>query len=231
MLLFIDIETVPLYQSLNEFPDAMRKHWEKKTKYLKLTTEQLEDNEVAYFQNAGIYAEWSKIICIGIGYIDGKTNELRITTVTNDDEKELLLEFKSLLKQFSSKSQVWFCGHNIKEFDLPFICRRMTIHSIPLPLSLNLAGLKPWENQHIDTMQLWRFGEYKRYTSLDLLALILGIDSPKQDIDGSQVAHVYYYEKDVERIRQYCMQDVETSAKVYYKLKQLPNPIKQVIKI
>lgn len=150
---------------------------------------------------------------------------MRQTVLHHESEKELLLQFQQALKSFLAKtSSIQFCGHNIKEFDLPFICRRMIVHKIPLLSPLNLSGLKPWENQHIDTMELWRFGDYKRYVSLELLALCLGIDSPKDDIDGSMVADIYFEQNGIEQIKAYCAKDVITTAKVYYRLigKDLP---------
>jgi len=219
MILFIDIETAPIYAKYEELPVALKKHWDKKTRFIRLTEEQKNNSDKAYRDNAGIFAEWSKVICIGLGYYSKKHEKIKTHAIYGRDEIELLTQLRSYLAQFRKKGNLKFCGHNIKEFDLPFLCRRFVIHSIPLPDELQLAGLKPWENTHIDTMNLWRFGEYKRYTSLDLLAISLGIPSPKMDIDGSQVAHVYYEEKDLDKIVSYCLRDVETTAKVYFRLK------------
>lgn len=230
MILFIDIETVPIYANLLDMPKSLQKHWRKKLKYLQLTEQEKENEQVAYRKTAGIYAEWSRVLCIGLGYFDFKQKEMRQTVLHHSSEKELLVQFQHVLKSFLSKTNsIQFCGHNIKEFDLPFICRRMTIHKIPLLSPLNLSGLKPWENQHIDTMELWRFGDYKRYVSLELLALCLGIETPKDDIDGSMVADIYFEQNDIERIKTYCAKDVVTTSKVYYRLMGQEPPFEKVI--
>lgn len=225
MILFIDIETIPTYAKLLDMPKSLQKQWRKKAKYLQLNEENKENEQIAYRKSAGIFAEWSRVLCIGLAYFDIKTKTMRQTVLHHESEKELLLQFQQALKSFLAKtSSIQFCGHNIKEFDLPFICRRMIVHKIPLLSPLNLSGLKPWENQHIDTMELWRFGDYKRYVSLELLALCLGIDSPKDDIDGSMVADIYFEQNGIEQIKAYCAKDVITTAKVYYRLigKDLP---------
>lgn len=218
MILFIDIETVPVYANIQDLSEPMRKHWKHKLNFIRLKEGEEEDLQKAWRGHAGIFAEWSKVICIGLGYINSQTNEMHLKAITNDDEQKLLLEFKEMIDVFRKKSSIKFCGHNIKEFDIPFICRRMIIHEIDLPDELNLAGMKPWENQHIDTMELWRFGEYKRFTSLDLLANVLNVESSKQDIDGSMVADVYYEENDSQKIVDYCLRDVVTTAKIYFRL-------------
>ncbi len=219
MILFIDIETAPITPYYSDLSEEIQHHWDRKEKYLRLSEEQKQDKEKSYLGNAGIYAEWSKVICIGLGYYSRKKKKIKTHAISGHDEFELLVQLKSYLEQFRAKGSVQFCGHNIKEFDLPFLCRRYVIHSIALPDELQLAGLKPWENTHIDTMNLWRFGEYKRYTSLDLLAISLGIPSPKSELDGSQVAQVYHQEKNLDKIVSYCLNDVETTAKVYFRLK------------
>lgn len=218
MILFIDIETVPCFSTYNELPAALQKHWKHKMQFLRLKEHEEGDAEAAYKGHAGIFAEWSKVVCIGLGYYSKQDNEIKTKAITGDDEVALLFQFKKILASFRKADSVRFCGHNIKEFDLPFLCRRFVINEIPLPDELMLAGLKPWENNHIDTMSLWRFGEYKRFTSLDLLALALGIESPKMELDGSQVAQVYYQEKDLQKIEDYCLRDVVTTAKVYFRL-------------
>lgn len=230
MILFIDIETVPNYANLLDMPKSLQKHWRKKLKYLKLTDQEQENEQVAYRKTAGVFAEWSRVLCIGLGYFDSNRKEMRQTVLYHSSEKELLLQFRKMLESFLAKSgSIRFCGHNIKEFDLPFLCRRMTIHQISLVTPLNLSGLKPWENQHIDTMELWRFGDYKRYVSLELLALSLGIETPKDDIDGSMVADIYFEQNDIERIKTYCAKDVITTAKVYCQLIGRKVPFEKVI--
>jgi len=208
-VLFLDIETVPLvydYQQLNE---PFKKLWDLKWQYHKdITPEQ-------QYTKAGIYAEFAKVVCVCVGYFNGK--EFRLKSFYGDDEKILLEDFKSTLeKHFSGYA---LCAHNGKEFDFPFICRRMLINGISLPEILQIQGKKPWEVAHLDTLELWKFGDYKNYTSLQLLAAIFNIPTPKDDIDGSQVAKVYYEEKDLERIKTYCSKDVVTVARLLQKMR------------
>ena len=218
MILFIDIETVPIVEHFESLSARMQKHWKRKLPFLRLSEEQAGDINLAYRNHAGIYAEFSKVICIGLGYYHQKKKKIQTTVLADDDEKRLLIQLKETIVTFQAIDQLRFCGHNIKEFDLPFLCRRMTVHGLSLPTELNLAGLKPWENNHIDTMELWRFGDYKRFTSLDLLAEILGVPSSKSDIDGSMVADVFYEENNLQRIIDYCARDVVTTATIYYRL-------------
>ncbi len=215
MILFIDIETVPIQSSYEGLSSELRELWDKKAKYINYDEDSVED---VYFEKAGIYAEFSRVLCIGIGYYSESEQIIKTHSISGDDEQKILIEFSELIDQFRKKQEVIFCGHNIKEFDLPFLCRRMIIQRIELPKELNLSNVKPWNNPHVDTMDLWRFGEYKRYTSLELLATCLGIPSPKTDIDGSQVASVYYEEHDLAKIVNYCLRDVISTAKVYFRL-------------
>lgn len=211
-ILFLDIETVPQEENWNALSKTTQELFEKKTLY-----QRKEEFTAAEFYNrAGIWAEFGKIICISVGYfVDVESNkQLRITSFFGDDEHKLLTEFKVLLdKHFAKKTNV-LCAHNGKEFDFPFIARRMIVHQIELPKKLNLFGKKPWEVPHLDTLELWKFGDYKHYTSLKLLTNILGIPSPKDDIDGSEVASVYYKEKDIQRIVTYCEKDTIAVAQI-----------------
>jgi len=218
MLLFIDIETVPVVANVEDLSAGLFKHWERKKTFLRLTDEEQLDDALAYQRHAGIFAEWSKVICIGLGYQKG--NKLRLKAFSGDNEMEVLERFGEVIEDFSKHERVLFCGHNIKEFDIPFLCRRLIVNKMPLPKALDLAGLKPWENEHIDTMNLWKFGEWKRFTSLDLLAHALDIPSSKTEIDGSQVAETYYRDKNLDGIVQYCLDDVFTTAQLYYRLSQ-----------
>ena len=211
-ILFLDIETVPENENWKLLSKEVKDLFEKKTKYQRkeeFTAEQ-------FYDRAGIWAEFGKIICISVGYFVNveKKKQLRLTSFFGDDEHVLLTDFKALLdKHFVNKSNV-LCAHNGKEFDFPFIARRMIVHQITLPKKLNLFGKKPWEVPHLDTLELWKFGDYKHYTSLKLLTSILGIPSPKDDIDGSEVAHVYYKEKNLQRIVAYCEKDTVAVAQV-----------------
>ncbi|MEE9406804.1 MAG: 3'-5' exonuclease [Polaribacter sp.] len=211
-ILFLDIETVPQEENWNLISKETQKLFSKKTQYQRKEEFTAEE----FYDRAGIWAEFGKIICISVGYfVDvGKKQQLRLTSFFGDDEHKLLTDFKVLLdKHFVKKSNV-LCAHNGKEFDFPFIARRMIVHQIELPKKLNLFGKKPWEVPHLDTLELWKFGDYKHYTSLKLLTSILGIPSPKDDIDGSEVATVYYKEKNIQRIVTYCEKDTIAVAQI-----------------
>lgn len=212
-ILFIDIETVPQCDGYDKVDDRLQKLWDKKAAYF------LKDDEspADVYQRAGIYAEFGKIVCISAGVIHYVKGEMhfKVKSFANQDEKRLLMEFADMLNNFMSKSPDRnICGHNAKEFDLPYIARRMLINGLKLPQSLNIAGKKPWEVKFLDTLELWKFGDYKHYTSLNLLTAIFNIPSPKDDIDGSQVAQVYYKENDLDRIAIYCEKDVLATAQL-----------------
>jgi len=215
-ILFIDIETVPMLPNYDDLSEDWQKLWDKKAKYL-IKNEELP-SEV--YERAGIYAEFGKIICISVGVITSQ-NEVRIKSFYGDDEKKLLSEFAQLLNRFYHTEEHYLAAHNGKEFDYPYIARRMLIHKIALPKLLDIAGKKPWEIKHIDTLELWKFGDYKHYTSLELLAKLFDIPTPKDDINGSDVAKVYYQENNIERIVQYCEKDVITLMKLYLHQKNI----------
>ena len=204
-VLFLDIETVPQKEFWTEVPETTQELFTKKTAYQRKEEISAED----FYERAGIWAEFGKIICISVAYFTEKDNKrnLRVTSFYGDDEKQVLLDFKELLDTHFNKAFHVLCAHNGKEFDFPYIARRMIVHQIELPSKLNLFGKKPWEVPHLDTMELWKFGDYKHYSSLQLLTTILGIPSTKDDIDGSEVANVYYKEKDLDRIVNYCEKD------------------------
>jgi predicted PolB exonuclease-like 3'-5' exonuclease len=216
-IIFLDIETVPQVASFEELPDTLQHLWDKKS----TTFRKPDENAADVFQRAGIYAEFGKIICISTGYLYLENNEqcLRLKTFFNHNEKELLMEFGQMVHTFSKKKNIQLCAHNGKEFDFPYIARRMLLNGVTLPKVLDIAGKKPWEVYFIDTMELWKFGDYKNYTSLELLATIFGIPTPKDDINGSQVAGVYWDEKDLERIVTYCEKDVLTIVQLFLKFK------------
>ncbi|MBK9391617.1 MAG: 3'-5' exonuclease [Bacteroidetes bacterium] len=205
-VLFLDIETVPVAETFEMLEPGMQKLWDKKSKNFR-TAEQTANDA---YERAGIYSEFGKIICISVGYIKEKDPyALRLKSFYGDDEKVILNEFSAMLSKFSkSNRESLLCAHNGKEFDYPYIARRMIINGILIPELLDNAGKKPWEVKLLDTMDLWKFGDYKNYTSLDLLTSVLGIPTPKDDIDGSMVAGIYYNEKDIERIVRYCEKDV-----------------------
>ena len=208
-ILFLDIETVPMVPEYDQLPEKFQKLWDKKAERLKRDEDETPDR---LFERAGIYSEFGRIICISVGFI--KNREFRIKSYYGDDERILLKEFSELLDKYYNTRDHLLCAHNGKEFDYPYIARRMLINGLPLPTILNIAGKKPWEVAHLDTMELWKFGDYKNYTSLELLTAVFGIDTPKGDIDGSMVAEVYYKKNDLERIVQYCQRDTLTVAQL-----------------
>ncbi len=215
-ILFLDIETVPQSKDFNELDPLTQQLWEQKTQYQRKEDFTPED----FYPRAGIWAEFGKIICISAGFFSSKGNSrnFRVTSF-HGDEAVILKEFKNLLETHFNRPQHLLCAHNGKEFDFPYIARRMIIHGIPLPAKLNLFGKKPWEVPHLDTMELWKFGDYKTFTSLKLMAHVLGIPSPKDDIDGSQVRDVFYEELDIDRIIKYCEKDTATVAQIFLKLR------------
>mgnify|MGYP006360401109 FL=1 len=218
-ILFLDIETVPEVHKFNELDETTQSLFADKTAYQRKDDVSPEE----FYQRAGIWAEFGKIVCISVGYFVIK-NDIRQFRTTSffGYEIKILQDFSNLLQNHFNSPQVVLCGHNIKEFDLPFIGRRMIIHGLEIPNKLNSIGKKPWEIPHLDTMELWKFGDYKHFTSLKLLTHILGIPSPKDDIDGSQVAEIYYVENDIDRIIIYCEKDVLAVAQVLLKFKRLP---------
>lgn len=216
-VLFLDIETVPEHGNFDDLNPEMKQLWADKTKYQRKEDFTAEE----FYDRAGIWAEFGKIVCISVGYFTfkGENRSFR-TTSFYGEEKQLLIDFKNLLETHFAKAHHLLCAHNGKEFDFPYIARRMIIHNIALPYKLNLFGKKPWEVPHLDTMDLWKFGDYKHYTSLKLLTSILGIPSPKDDIDGSQVRQVFYEEQDIDRIIVYCEKDTVAVAQILLRLRQ-----------
>ena len=219
-ILFLDIETVPEEPAYDQLSDYRQQLWEEKSRYQRKEEISAED----FYERAGIWAEFGKIVCISVGFFDTTSPQercLRIKSFSGEEER-MLREFKQLCDDhFYLKSHL-LCAHNGKEFDFPYIARRMVIHRIDPPKILQLFGKKPWEVQHLDTLQLWKFGDFKHYTSLKLLAEILGLPSPKDDIDGSEVAQVYYGEKNLDRIVRYCEKDVVTLAQVFLRFMGKP---------
>ena len=226
-IMFLDIETVPLKSNFDELNGELAHLWEEKYKLIQKRMPEKYSEETtaaeAFSNSAGIYSEFGKIVCISVGFIHFKGLEMffRIKSFAGDDEKEILSDFAHMISRFCTTKEHTICGHNIREFDIPYICRRMLINGIELPQILNIAGKKPWEIAFIDTMELWKFGDYKNYTSLKLLTAVFGIPTPKDDIDGSQVATVYYQEKDISRIAVYCQKDVVATAQVFLKLNSM----------
>jgi predicted PolB exonuclease-like 3'-5' exonuclease len=218
-ILFLDLETVPEQPSFDLLEPEVRELWDLKTRNLR--KEEVSPEE--YYERAGIWAEFGKIVCISAGFFTGSGagRRFRIRSFTGSEEN-ILITFSELLNTHYSGNRKFLCAHNGKEFDYPYLARRILIHGLPLPEKLNLFGKKPWEIPHLDTMELWKFGDFRNYTSLRLLAQVLGVPSPKVDLDGSMVSSVYYQERDLERIVRYCELDVITTARVFLRMRGEP---------
>jgi 3'-5' exonuclease len=221
--LFLDIETVSQQSDFELLAPQMQEFWERKSRNLK--NEENLDVAGMYFDRAGIYAEFGKIVCISVGIIyedEVKNNCLRIKTLANHNEAELLQDFNKILAKHQAKDRVILCAHNGKEFDFPYLCRRMLVNGIELPTALQMQGKKPWEINHADTLDFWKFGDFKHYTGLDLLATIFGLKSSKDDISGDEVNRVYHRENNLERIATYCGKDVVVLTQLFLKMNALP---------
>ena len=203
-ILFLDIETVSQKKSYDQLSERMQKLWSHKAEQLNRDNTELTPADI--YDRAGIYAEFGKIVCISVGFFNEQ--RFRLKSFYGHDEKALLNDFANMLNRCYSAPDAQLCAHNGKEFDFPYIARRMLVNGIQIPKILQVAGKKPWETNFIDTMELWKFGDYKTFTSLDLLCAILDIPTPKDDINGSEVGHVYWQENDIERIKTYCQKDV-----------------------
>ena len=221
-VLFLDIETVPVCESYKDLPDNFKAFWDRKASFI---SKSADDTPETLYERAGIYAEFGKIICISTGYlytVEGGEKEFRTKSFYGHDEKKLLQEFIVLLDGHYRGGDKILCAHNGKEFDFPYLARRMLINGLIIPAILDVSGKKPWEISHLDTMMLWKFGDFKNYTSLDLLAAVFGLPTPKNDIGGSDVARVYWKEKNLDRIVEYCRKDVLTVAQIVLKFKGEP---------
>ncbi|MFN8353511.1 MAG: 3'-5' exonuclease [Spirosomataceae bacterium] len=216
-LLFIDIETVSCFPDFELLDERMQKLWSKKASYLK-NEEDLTDAEM-YFRRAGIYAEFGKIIAIGMGFFNQENDQrfLKVKTIYGHDEADLLGQFRQLIEKKYRSSELTLCAHNGKEFDFPYLCRRMLVNNIKIPVALQLQGRKPWEINHLDTLELWKFGDKKHYTSLELLGALFGVSQLKTEMSGEDVNTVYHKEHDLEKIKRYCTEDVIVLSQLYLK--------------
>lgn len=232
---FVDTETIPGYKDFNDMPEELARMYERKFGHELANNDpdKFDNFEDHYRARAALYPEFGKIVCLVIGviFVDDKDKQekLKLKTLCGRHEDKLLAEAAPIIDKFDS-----LVGHNSKEFDFPYLCKRFYVHGIQLPQILNIAGKKPWEVSLIDTMELWRFGSFKGSTSLELFAHCLGLPSPKQDMTGADVAKVYYemfdHMKDgelpfeaesaaIQKIGKYCQGDVVTLANCYRKLK------------
>ncbi len=219
--MFIDIETVSTVATYAELSNPLQELWIKKSKLL---IKDSEDYALTFEKNAGIYAEFGKIVCISMGYFTGDDlQQFKVKKFASHNETEILTKVFDVFNKFFLDNTFMLSGHNIKEFDVPYICRRALIIGIELPFFFkDMQNRKPWENPLLDTLHLWRFGDFKHYTSLNLLAAVFGIPTPKDDIDGSQVGEVYWKENDLERVATYCSKDVLTVAQIVLKMHNQP---------
>ena len=217
-ILFLDIETVPQTYSYKDIDAKTKELFDSKVRF-RLNDE--NTYEELYERNAAIFAEFGKIVCISVGFVRENNMErsIRLKSFYHDDEKTLLIQFKKLLEEHYNAPFHVLCGHNAKEFDFPYLCRRMLINGVSLPNILNISGKKPWEIKHLDTMELWKFGDFKAYTSLALLCHVFEIPTPKDDISGADVARVFYEENDLERIARYCEKDVSALIQLFLRMK------------
>ncbi|MGL5890664.1 MAG: 3'-5' exonuclease [Bacteroidia bacterium] len=220
-ILFIDIETAPAEAGYTALPEHWKELWNLKAEQIKRERGLPEATADEVYDRAGIYAEFGKVVCIVVGALvktpDGR-RKLHLKAFAGHDEKQLLSDFAELLRSRYSRAGMFLCAHNGKEFDFPFLGRRMLVNGISIPPALDVAGKKPWETSFIDTMELWKFGDRKSFTSLNVLAALFGIPSPKDDIDGSMIHHIYWQEKDLPRIVKYCGKDVATLVQVYLRI-------------
>lgn len=221
-ILFLDIETTPQYPEYQEMPERFQNLWDKKSKQFRAEDDSAED----VYERAGIYSEFGKIVCISVGKVYQRMGEfhLRLKSYYGHNEKSLLQDFSNMLDTTSQRGMLRLCAHNGQEFDFPYIARRCLVNGIEIPKLLDVAGAKPWDVREtlLDTLQLWKFGDYKHYTSLELLCAIFEIPTPKDDIDGSQVASVYWKENDVDRIAFYCEKDVQALTQLFLKYQGKP---------
>lgn len=219
-IVFLDIETVPAYADYHSLNDIEKELWLNKVQFLKRNE---SDSAESLYPRAGIYAEFGKIVCISVGHFTRVNNKrsFNISSFFGDSEKDVLNRFILFLNKIGNSSTL-LCAHNGKEFDFPYMCRRMIINRFKIPEVLNISGKKPWEVNHLDTMELWRFGDYKSYTPLKLLTYVAGLPSPKDDMDGSDVSRVYWRDRDLNKIAVYCQKDVVAVANILLFFKQLP---------
>lgn len=217
-ILFLDIETTAQYEEYVQLSEEGKKLWDQKASFL-IKNSETETSESIY-NRAAFFAEFGKIICVSVGYLNGsgEKRSLSVKSFCCEEEKDLLVDLSDLLTRWGAKKDHYLCAHNGKEFDFPYICRRMIVNNICIPQTLQIAGKKPWEVLHLDTFELWKFGDKKSYTSLNLLAHVFNIPTPKEDMDGSMVYDVYYKQKDLNRIVEYCQRDVVTLAQIFLRM-------------
>ncbi len=217
-ILFLDIETVPVTAGMESASPRLQQLWEQKSAPFR----QADEPASEVWARAALYAEFGKIICISAGVFSNlaEPKRFRIKSFFGDDEKVVLESFSELLRKFRPPGKISLCAHNGKDFDFPYLARRMLAAGLDIPGVLQTAGKKPWEVNFLDTMELWKFGAYRNFTSLALLAEVLDLPDPKDDMDGSQVAAVYYQDGDMQRIARYCEKDVLSIAQILLRFRR-----------
>jgi predicted PolB exonuclease-like 3'-5' exonuclease len=218
-IIFLDIETISAHEDYTSLTDRQKALWDKKSQNIKSETAITAAEK--YFEKAAIYAEFAKVFCIAVGLFIEKNDKLSFhTKCYYGDELDVLNSFADMLSKNQNSNKV-LCAHNGYEFDYPFLCRRFLINGLQIPKTLDVRGLKPWEVKHLDTMELWKFGDKKAYTSLEALATVFDVPSSKDGIDGARVNEFYYKKKDTKSIAKYCERDVYVLAQIYCRINGL----------
>ena len=222
-LLLLDIETVPQFENYDLLSPAWQTLWNDK---ISKTVPENTIPKESYKNRAGILAEFGKVVCISTAFYylnEEKQTSLKVKSIFGENEKEILVAFIQVCnKVYFHNPHFQFAGHNVKEFDIPYLCRRMIVNQLALPEYLLIHEKKPWEVKIFDTLNWWKFGDHKNYISLHLLANVLGLPTSKDDIDGSMVQDVYYKEKNLQRIADYCEKDVILTANIILRFLNLP---------
>jgi len=208
-IIFLDIETVSLFPNLLLADDATKKEWARKIMKTNptITPALLDDT---YKEQAALHPEFSFITCISVGMVKGgKVYIKNIFGFDHDEERtlEIFCETMQKIIEKMERLQPKLCAHFGKGFDYPFISKRMLVHGMTIPNILDSYGKKPWEITNLDTHEIWKMGGFNS-ASLSAIAHAFGIPSPKDDIDGSQVGHVYWVDSKIDRIATYCAKDV-----------------------
>lgn len=232
MSMIFDIETVRKTNLFTELSEAQQKVW------MKIRTDRFNDFslEESYKSKAGLFPEFNKIVCISMYaphvppfFVEEEGNEkpeLKFLSAYGDLEEKVLREALA----FMSENSTHLVGHGIKRFDIPNLIVKCVQYNIEVPYWLRMYGVKPWESNHIDTYEVWKGGNFSttQAASLDSVCAVLGIESPKDDIDGSEVSNLYWsdyggdkHAENLNRIKTYCEKDVRSNYLVFKKMQKL----------
>ena len=224
-ILFLDIETVggcPDLESCEKFSPEIAEQFHKYYDWFNKRFPEditLDKNEV-FKKRAALVPEFAKIICVSMAFVM-ENGEVKKQTFSGDNEKELLIKVRNLLDRCHNLD-FYLCGHNLKNFDIPMLAKRMIINGILPSKILPDYNTKPWEVKAIDTKEIWQYGSYTSIGSLDLLCTCLGIESPKDgEITGDKVHKSYWEENKLSEISEYCEKDVNVLIEFIKKLKNL----------